>query len=404
MALNNKSEKGIIRIINTTYDEVWSLRMDKETLRKRIRRNRRKAMLQNCLKVAICVGAALVLVSAGWSVAKPFVRKSEWRTEDVAGALVNVHADVMEPERPDGSGKAGKAALGENMAVQYDTPGWQLNDRGWWYAADAATCYVNGWLELEGNQYHFDSNGYMDTGWTAIGGKGCYFDQNGVYDPNADSSMMIALTYDDGPSQYTSQLLDILQSNGVKATFMMLGSKVEQYGAETIPRMVQLGCTLGNHSYDHSNLREAGPEAAQQQFSQTDGLIAQYNNGVGAAVIRFPYGEYTKEEAANTGRPCFFWDVDTMDWDSQDANAIANEVMSHVTGGNIILMHDIYQETVDASSIFIPQLLAQGYRLVTVEELAAARGYELEPGVTYFGFTDEDIADNSVTDKNRDDV
>ena len=40
-----------------------------------------------------------------------------------------------------------------------------------------------------------------------------------------------------------------------------------------------------------------------------------------------PYGEYTKEEAANTGRPCFFWDVDTMDWDSQDANAIANEVM-----------------------------------------------------------------------------
>ena len=166
------------------------------------------------------------------------------------------------------------------MAVQYDTPGWQLNDRGWWYAADAATCYVNGWLELEGNQYHFDSNGYMDTGWTAIGGKGCYFDQNGVYDPNADSSMMIALTYDDGPSQYTSQLLDILQSNGVKATFMMLGSKVEQYGAETIPRMVQLGCTLGNHSYDHSNLREAGPEAAQQQFSQTDGLIAQYNNGV----------------------------------------------------------------------------------------------------------------------------
>ncbi|MCF0122410.1 MAG: polysaccharide deacetylase family protein [Lachnospiraceae bacterium] len=367
---------------------------------KKIKKNSWKFILKNCLTVTICIGTMFVV----YSVDKQFERTSEWRRKNVARMLVNVQVDVMEAEYSDGSGKAGKSALGENMEVEYDTPGWQLNEKGWWYASDAVTYYVNGWLKLEGKQYHFDKNGYMDTFWTVIGEKSFYFDQNGVYDPTMDSSMLIALTYDDGPSTYTSQLLDMLQSNKAKATFMMLGSTVEKYGAETIPRMVQLGCTLGNHSYDHSNLRKAGHAAAKKQFSQTDGLIAQYNNGMGATVIRFPYGEYTKEEAVNTRRPCFFWNVDTMDWDSQDANSISNAVMSHITGGNIILMHDIYQETIDASNIFIPQLLAQGYRLVTVEDLAAARGYKLEAGVTYFGFTDKNIADNTVTDKKRNNV
>ena len=151
--------------------------MDKETLRKRIRRNRRITLLQNCIKVAVCVGAAVVLVSVGWTIAKPFVRQSEWSAGTAAGNIVEVQADVLDPENADGSGQAGQAALGEDMIVQYDTPGWQLNDNGWWYAVDEATCYINGWMEIDGKQYHFDSSGYMDTGWTAIGGQGCYFDE-----------------------------------------------------------------------------------------------------------------------------------------------------------------------------------------------------------------------------------
>ena len=378
--------------------------MDKEILRKRIRRNRRMTLLQNCLKVAVCVSAAVVLVSVGWTIAKPFIRQSEWNVSAAAGNLVEVQANVLDPESADGSGQAGQAALGENMTVRYDAPGWQMNDSGWWYAVDEATCYINGWAEIDGKQYHFDSSGYMDTGWTAIGGQGCYFDENGVYVPDADSSKMIALTFDDGPSEHTTRLLDILEANGVKATFLMLGQQVEKYGAETIPRMSELDCTIGSHSYDHPNLKKAGPEVAQDQFSRTDQAIAQYNNGKGAEVIRFPYGEYTKEIAANTGRPCLFWDLDTLDWDTKNADSIYNTIMSNVTGGNIILMHDIYSTTVDACERVIPDLLAQGYQLVTVEELAASRGYELKPGVTYFGFTADDVAAGSVTDENRTDI
>ena len=96
-----------------------------------------------------------------------------------------------------------------------------------------------------------------------------------------------------------------------------------------------------------------------------------------------------------------FWDLDTRDWESKNADAVYDMVMNHVTGGNIILMHDIHSSTVDACERLIPDLQAQGYQLVAIDELAASRGYDLEAGVTYFGFTDEDIAADSVTDKDR---
>ena len=91
----------------------------------------------------------------------------------------------------------------------------------------------------------------MATGWKAIGGKGCYFDDQGVYQPDRNGSMMVALTFDDGPDVYTGELLDTLERYGAQATFFMLGSNVEKYGADTIPRMAALGCELGNHSYSH---------------------------------------------------------------------------------------------------------------------------------------------------------
>lgn len=430
--------------------------MNRETLREKRQRRRRQIMLQNCLKVALCVGGILALVAVIWSAAKPSVgqgedrreARTETKTDSETGAISesvtgsgsgsetisesgsisgsesepsgeaesssgteassgsssedsSQTVEEVPPEQEDGSGQAGISALGENMTVTKAVPGWQQSDGRWWYATGQTTCYVNGWLQLEGNQYHFDSQGYMDTGWTPIGGQGYYFDSDGIYHPEADNSKMIALTFDDGPSQYTSQLLDVLEANQAQATFMMLGTSIENYGAETIPRMIQLGCTLGNHSYDHPDMRKLSLDQVRQQFTRTDQLIAPYNNGAGASVIRFPYGEYTKDKSAATARPCFFWNIDTLDWDSQDANAIYNVVMSQVSGGDIVLLHDIYKSTVEASASFIPQLQAQGYQLVTLKDLAAAHGYRLEAGVTYFSFTDTAMANDRATDKNR---
>lgn len=375
--------------------------MDRELLRKRVRRNRRITFIHNCVKISICVVVALVIVTLGWKAAKPFVKKADISASGDTPQMIQVQAGTNNAE--DGSGDAAKMALPEGRKASAQVPGWQADGNGWWYAADGQSCYGNGWLTVDGQKYHFGRDGYMDTGWTAIGGKGYYFDDNGIHDPDKDNAKVVALTFDDGPSQYTNTLLDILEQNDAKATFFMQGVNVARYGADTIPRMVSLGCTLGNHSYDHVNLKSGGAEVAKQEFDQTDALIAQYNNGTGAAVIRFPYGEYTKELAADTGRSCWFWDIDTLDWKTKNVESNISAVLDNVAenGGNIILMHDIHEASVEACKTIIPELKNRGYELVTVEELAAAKGYEVEPGVTYFGFSQNDIDHGRVTDKDR---
>lgn len=97
----------------------------------------------------------------------------------------------------------------------------------------------------------------------------------------------------------------------------MLGSNVEKYGADVIPRMAAIGCELGNHSYAHPNMKELSTDDGLAQFQMTDDLIAQYNNGQGATVIRFPYGNSTDELLASISRPSIMWDVDTLDWQTK---------------------------------------------------------------------------------------
>ena len=118
-------------------------------------------------------------------------------------------------------------------------------------------------------------------------------------------------------------------------------------------------------------------------------------------MIRFPYGDYTKELSALTERPCIFWDVDSLDWDSMNAQAVVDKVSTSLDGGDIVLMHDVYESTVEACATLIPQLQSRGYELVNIQELAAANGYELEPGVTYFGFTTYEKEKGTVTDQGR---
>ena len=377
--------------------------MKKEVLRKRVRRNRRVAFLQNCAKVSICVAVALLIVTVGWKAAKPFVKKTSVSTDAETGVTVlEVQAGTNNLE--DGSGDAAKIALADGQRAASTVPGWQVDSKGWWYAADNQSCYANGWLTIEEQRYHFGSDGYMDTGWKAIGGEGYYFEEDGIYNAEKDKSKMIALTFDDGPGPYTNTLLDVLEQNGARATFFMQGINVERYGADTIPRMASLGCTIGNHSYDHPNLKAGGAEVAQQQFDQTDALIAQYNNGVGAAVVRFPFGEYTRTLPANTGRSCWFWNVDTLDWKTKNVQSNISAVLDNAEGGQIVLMHDIHETTVTACQTIIPELKNRGFELVTVQELAASRGYEAEAGVTYYGFTDRNIENNTVTDRSRSDI
>ncbi len=364
-----------------------------------------RPLLSPYLITAIIVIAAVVLSILFWYLygVNPSRFGSSSAPAEETAAVPEEEINVFKgrnPEAEDGTGAAGIMQTPTGMYEVSPDTGWHSDIYGWWYSPEEGGIYYNGWMDIEGNRYHFAENGYANIGWTAIGGEGYYFDSEKVYQPNESRDLLIALTFDDGPSEYTNELIDILDANNAKATFFLLGREIEKYG-DAITHMASSGHIIGNHSYDHLEMLEQDMDTVVDQFARTDQMIAGYNNGNGASVVRFPYGDYTKEQSAAVGKPQIYWDIDTFDWDTEDINVIRQHIYDYLTGGNIILMHDIYPSTIEACRVLIPELQSQGYKFVTINELAASRGYELEPGVTYFSFKDMNIQEGRVTDEGQ---
>lgn len=198
---------------------------------------------------------------------------------------------------------------------------------------------------------------------------------------------MIALTFDDGPGVHTMRLLEALEEKNVKATFFMLGQNVAKF-QEEVAKMYEIGCELGNHSYNHPNLSKMSASEVTAQVNDTNALVEEAS-GHPATVLRPPYGAVSQTLSENAGMPMILWSVDTLDWKTKDAKATIDHVLANVSDGDIVLMHDIYGTTVDAAIELIDLLQEQGYSLVTVSELARLRGYELVNGEKYFGFYNE---------------
>ena len=198
---------------------------------------------------------------------------------------------------------------------------------------------------------------------------------------------MIALTFDDGPSKYTGEILDTLELYDVKATFFVLGSRVEQY-PETMKKMNEIGCEIASHTYHHHDLTKLPPEGVISEISSTNVAVKNVL-GYETYLVRPPYGATTEEVRANIGYPLVMWSVDTTDWQSKDAASVVNHVLSVAKDGDVVLMHDIYESTVEAVKMMIPILQERGYQIVTVSEMAKARGATLEHGQNYYHFYKE---------------
>ncbi len=194
---------------------------------------------------------------------------------------------------------------------------------------------------------------------------------------------MVALTFDDGPNDTsTVRILDTLKKYDVRGTFFVLGRKVEQY-PEVLERMAAEHHDIGNHSFTHANLTELDEAGLSDELERTEQLV--YNeSGYNLKFIRPTYGAMNETLVDFVDQPLILWSVDTLDWSSRHAESITREVMNHVSDGDIILMHDIYNSTADALEIFLPKLIDEGYQLVTVSELYYLRGQALEPKVPYF--------------------
>lgn len=268
----------------------------------------------------------------------------------------------------------------EKMASSTSVAGWQTDAQGKWYRNQDGTIYQNGWQEIDGAKYYFDENGYVITGWEEIDGKDCYFDENGVYDSTKEPPL-VALTFDDGPGQYTDKLLDCLEENGAKATFYMLGQNVEKY-PDIVKRMHDLGMELSNHTYDHKDLTKLTQSQITEEIEKTNTLI-ENAAGVRPDTLRPPGGSYNEAVQNLAGMPIVKWSIDTKDWKTKSENQTYQCVMDSVQDGSIVLMHDIHQWSVDAALRLIPDLMEEGYKLVTVQELAQAKGITLEDGQVY---------------------
>lgn len=317
------------------------------------------------------------------------------RTEDASASSDSGSSDSSGDSSSDNSSTDATvmpvkgSAAADKLSVM--TPGWHEDSTGKWYQNPDGTYYINGFAEIDGTTYSFDENGYMQTGWVEKGVKDYYFNEDGSYDPT-QKRPMIALTFDDGPGEYTETLLDTVEKYNIHVTFFMLGQNVE--GREsTVQRMVQLGCEIGNHTWDHPSqtLPNMDLDSVVQEFQKTDDELVKAC-GQAATVCRAPYGSITEEQMAAVGKPFFMWSTDSLDWKLMDADADYNEIMnSDLSDGSIILMHDIHEPSVKcATEKLIPELVNEGYKLVTVSELAAAKDVTLQ-SASYSDFWDSSL-------------
>lgn len=201
-----------------------------------------------------------------------------------------------------------------------------------------------------------------------------------TYDANAP---MIAMTFDDGPQpSATSRILDALEAVGGRATFFILGERVE-LGSEVIKRGYAMGCEYGNHSWNHANLSTATSDVITAQIKDTDNALKSVI-GKECSLIRAPYAATNDTVLEIANRPFVGWSIDTMDWDTRNTASTVDKILSKVKDGDILLMHDIYSETAAAVEIVIPQLVERGFQLVTVSELMEARDIPLISGKIYY--------------------
>lgn len=298
-----------------------------------------------------------------------------------------------------------------NMAV-----GWkQANGTSYHFGEDGSMTV--GWYEENGNKYYLEADGKMHTGWYEENGQKYYFGSSGemtvgemqvgitTYVFNEEGIMtserkeidpakpMIALTFDDGPGERTMDLLNALEKYKVHATFFMCGTSLSKTSIDAdaiLKKMEAIGCDTSNHTMTHSKLDSLSPEQIVSEVQGVSNIISSHI-GHGAVSLRPPYGSGIHEDKVikNVGLPMIYWSVDTLDWKTKSKEETVKSVLSEARDGSIILMHDIHEWSVEAAIEVIPQLIEKGYQLVTVSELAAARGITLQPGVTYFNFYPE---------------
>ena len=375
--------------------------MDKRVLRERMRKKQQQIRRRQMMKKgAYVVAVILVLIFVIRGIILPVINRAGGgnteKPQQVQAETDSTTADSSSDSTDTGdTSTETNAAIRQPVKGQSDltkaaqlTAGWHDDENGKWYQNADGTYFAGGMQEIDGSTYYFDDNGYIKTGWVEVGFDDYYFNDDGTYDPSQHKTR-IAFTFDDGPGEYTDELLDCLEENNAHATFFMLGQNVGSWES-TVQRMADIGCEIGSHSWDHPNLYNLSMDSVAKEFSDTDAALEKAC-GQKASVARAPYGNWSDDIISTVGKPFFTWSLDSLDWSYLDVNKDYDAVMNgDLTDGSIILMHDIHEPSVQAAIKMIPELVQKGYKLMTVSELAAAKGVTLQ-NANYSDFWDSSL-------------
>lgn len=184
----------------------------------------------------------------------------------------------------------------------------------------------------------------------------------------AGQDIEIAFTFDDGPHPvWTKKLLDGLKERGIKATFFVIGQSAEQYPG-LVQRMIDEGNQVGNHTYSHVQLTACDEKSALEEIRKTQEVIYRAS-GFQPLYIRPPFGSWNEKLQEETSLEAVLWDVDPYDWKVQNTDAVVKSILQQTEDGSIILLHDVYETSVEAALKTADIFLERGYRFCTVDEI-----------------------------------
>jgi peptidoglycan/xylan/chitin deacetylase (PgdA/CDA1 family) len=192
----------------------------------------------------------------------------------------------------------------------------------------------------------------------------------------------IALTYDDGPTSHTPELLATLKRHHAKATFFTVGKNVVKF-PDIVKQIDHEGHTIGNHSYSHYAFPSLAEARIVSEITRTNEVL-QKTIGKTPKFVRPPYGAVdskTYHALRQLNMSAILWSVDTRDWADRDSEIVCNRVIAGARPGAIVIMHDIYPTGVRATECILKALKKRSYNFVTVDTLLENA---VQPGKGYY--------------------
>ena len=200
----------------------------------------------------------------------------------------------------------------------------------------------------------------------------------------------VALTFDDGPSgRFTRTLLKGLRQRGIRATFFLCGYRMEEF-PELTEQIFREGHEIGCHGFSHSDMRPMSRREVAGEIGKMRELLP---DGCSLRFLRPPGGgcsDAVAQVAQAQGLSILTWSVDPRDWATRDTWAVERNVLEQVKDGDVILLHDMSDSSVQAALAIVDTLLERGFTFVTASDLARLRGMRLRPGQVYTAFPPEE--------------